>query len=191
MAGIGFKLTRMLRADTVAGTVGAFALAMRVGSGAWLLSVTSLAVLTLLLPGGAPQFFVVLTTGFALSLILMGPMQMILSRDAADHLFTGERRKVFPSMLGAMVLVAGPVGLTLYGFAGHGILFRLMAVAAFIVVSWIWIVSAYVSGAKDHMKVIARYATGYGVTIVAAWQLGKYFGDTGALADFCRAICCC
>lgn len=187
MAGIGFRLTRLIRADTVAGTMGAFGLAMLVGSGAWLLSVMSLALLTMLLPGGAPQFFVVLTTAFAVSLIAMGPMQMILSRDAADNLFVGDRRRVFPSMLGAMVFTGPPaavIGAFIFSQAGLGAFFKLEAVSVFVVICWIWIASAYVSGAKDHMKVIFRYIAGYGLTIGAAWGLGVKFGDAGALSGF-------
>lgn len=187
MAGIGFRLTRLMNSGTVAGTMGAFGLAMLIGSGAWLLSVIALSVLAVLLHGAAPVFFVVLTTAFAVSLVIMGPMQMVLSRRAADLMFIGEREKVFPSLLGAMALVALPAagtGALIFGFIEGPILLRLMAAAVFVVICWIWTASSYVSGSRNHLRVAGHYAAGYATSILAAWLLAERHGDTGAIAGF-------
>lgn len=187
MAGIGFRITRMMRGETLAGALGAFTLATIIGSGAWILSVASLAVLAALLDGSFFPFFAVIAHAFAISLIIMGPVQMVLSRHAADLGFMGKSEQIFPAFLGAMALsapVSAAIGSALFSLAGGTPLFRLMAVSVFVVVSWIWIASAYVSGSKNHMRVVASYAVGYGVAIVTAWRLGLVFGNEGAVAGF-------
>jgi uncharacterized membrane protein len=148
MAGIGFQLTKLMQQRTLAGGLHAYGFAALIGSGPWVLSMVTLAVLGVVLQraGAAHEldlFFVAITHIFAFSLITTGPLQLLLSRYAADAVFSKQDEKVFPSLLGALTLtfaVNVTVGLVFFvGFVPASSLFQFAAAGVLTVVAAIWI----------------------------------------------------
>ena len=134
MAGIGFQLTKLMQKRTLAGGLHAYGFAALIGSGPWALSMVTLASLGLVLHRAGQTreldlFFITVTHIFAFSLVATGPIQLVLSRYAADCVFAKQEDRVFPSLLGGLAIVLGlftrPVAFILSGqmavayFIGH------------------------------------------------------------------------
>lgn len=193
MAGIGFQLTRLMQHRTFAGGLQAYGYAALIGSGPWVLSMVTLAVLGAVLAragraGNLDVFFVSITHIFAFSLVVSGPLQLILSRYSADAVFAKKPEKVFPSLLAALGLVftvGAALGLGFFlGFVPAPPLFQFAAAGALAVVSAIWIGAVYLTAVRDYNSVLRCFAVGYGVSFVAAWLLSSPLGLGGTMLGF-------
>lgn len=187
MAGIGFQLRKMLRSETFSSAITAYGYAAMISSGPWLLSIGTLALLGLVIAGSASQsmqslFFVSVTHVIAASLILTGPLQLILSRYAADELFKQNTQKVFSSFVSAIALTtlcSAILGLILFVEFGAGnAVQRLATLFLFILICNIWICNSYVTVLKNYKALITAFAVGYGASFVIAAALNHYFGST-------------
>ena len=193
MAGIGFQLTKLMERRTLAGGLQAYGYAALIGSGPWVLSMLTLAALGLALhrAGEAREFdlfFVAVTHIFAFSLVATGPLQLLLSRHAADALFAKQPERIFPAMLGALALVfaaSAALGLVFFtGFVPAPPLFRFAAAGLLVVVSGIWIAAAYLTAVRDYHAVLGCFAGGYAASFGAAWVLHQWAGLAGTMAGF-------
>ena len=89
MAGIGFELRRLKRNDTFLGTLQAYTASGIITSGPWIISIISIAVLSVLLQHLTETSHRLLilssvTHVYAFMLILTGAPSLILTRFAAD-----------------------------------------------------------------------------------------------------------
>ena len=193
MAGIGFQLTKLMQNRTLAGGLHAYGFAALIGSGPWVLSMVTLAVLGVVLQrvGAAREldlFFVTITHIFAFSLITTGPLQLLLSRYAADAVFSKKDENVFPSLLGALTITFtanAVIGLVFFvGFVPAPGLFQFASAGALSVVAAIWIAAIYVTAVKDYTAVVRCFAIGYGTSFLAAWALSRDLGIAGTMTGF-------
>ena len=193
MAGIGFQLRRTLEPGTFAGIFKAYGYAALISSGPWVLSILSLAVLGLILGAKGLEsdfnlFYVSVTHVYAFSLILTGPIQLILTRYAADRDYLKEPEKVFPAFLSALALTvvgAGILGLTVFLFyVPTGLVFQLSGAFLFVVTSGIWVTAVFLSSLKDYNGILLNFAVGYGTSFFLAWTWGRYFGIDYVLLGF-------
>lgn len=198
MAGIGFQLRKMLRSETFSGALQAYGYAAMISSGPWLLSIGTLALLGLFIASSTEDsmrglFFVSVTHVIAVSLILTGPLQLIVSRYAADELFKQNPQKVYSSFVSALLvcqLCAALTGLVLFVAFGYGDLVqRLSTLFLFVVICGIWVCNAYVTVLKNYKRLVLAFAVGYGVSFLLAvamnHSLGESFIMTGLLVGQC------
>lgn len=193
MAGIGFQLTKLMQKRTLAGGLQAYGYAALIGSGPWVLSMMTLAALGLMLNRAGETrefdlFFVAVTHIFAFSLIATGPLQLLLSRYAADAVFAKQEERVFPSLLGALALtfaVNAVIGLVFFvGFVPATPLFQFASAGVLVVVSAIWISAVYLTALRDYGAVVRCFAIGYASSFAFAWALTKVAGLAGTMAGF-------
>lgn len=193
MAGIGFQLRRTLEPGTFAGIFKAYGYAALISSGPWVLSILSLAVLGLILGAQGLEsdfnlFYVSVTHVYAFSLILTGPVQLILTRYAADRDYLKEPEKVFPAFLSALaitVIGAGILGMIVFlFFVPAGLVFQLSGAFLFVVTSGIWIAAVFLSSLKDYNGILMNFAIGYGTSFSLAWFLGRYLGVEFVMLGF-------
>ena len=193
MAGIGFQLTKLMQKRTLAGGLQAYGYAALIGSGPWVLSMVTLALLGLVLnrAGRAQElevFFVTVTHIFAFSLVATGPLQLLLSRFAADAVFGQRQEKVFPSFLGGLVVVLAAnaaIGFAFFvGCVPASGLFQFASTGVLMTVSAIWVGAVYVTAVKDYTAVVRCFAIGYAVSFLAAWGLSRVAGLGGTMAGF-------
>lgn len=186
MAGIGFQLRKILRAETFAGAIRAYGYAAIVSSGPWLLSIGVLAGLGIVLAGSAAEsvrslFFVSVTHVIAFSLILTGPLQLILTRYASDQLFLNRRNDVYSSFLSALLLVSFATlipGILLFGVFGFGgIIERISTIFLFVLISNIWIASCFATALKDFRNLVLSYAAGYAASFFCAIWFSAKWGE--------------
>lgn len=194
MAGIGFELRRILQRGTLLSLLGAYGYAGVISSGPWVLSILGILAVGLLSvavtgpTGAVTQFQVSVTYLIAASLILTGPFQLAYTRFVADRMFEQRNDLVLPNLQSVLLVVtwtAGGAGLAaaLWLFPGEPVAYRLLMVAALVLLSAIWIVTILLSGLKQHKAIVALYALGYGVSVGAALLLLR-FGLVGMIAGF-------
>ncbi|GAB5562303.1 MAG: exopolysaccharide Pel transporter PelG [Synoicihabitans sp.] len=193
MAGIGFKLIRLLDKQTYTGALQAYGYAALIGSGPWVLSMMTLGLLGVALratgmEGGMDKFFVAVTYVFAFSLVSTGPLQLVISRYAADRVFAREEDRIFPAYLGALGLVfvfAALAGsLFFVGGVPGELPFRFSGVGLLMVVSGIWISTVFLSAVKDYASVLKCFTAGYALSFGATWWGGHISGLDGMLMGF-------
>lgn len=193
MAGIGFTLRKLALQDNLLGLVQGYALSGVVSMGPWLLTILALSAINVL--GGrlgglnaVADFRTVVIYNFALSLVLSGPMLVVLTRYLADRIF--ERRvdhaqDVFLAALAlTLVLQAPPVAL----FYGLGVdldpLVRLLAVVDFLLISGIWLGMVFLSAVKHYAAIGVAFLAGLSAGVVLALVLLPGMGMAGILLGF-------
>ncbi len=200
MAGIGFELRKMLRRDSLSGLLGAYAYAGIISSGPWILSIVGILLIGMLsLPFVVPgtlitQFQVSVTYLIAVSLILTGPLQLSFTRFTSDRLFEKRDYLVLSNYHAVAMLatvLAGAIGLVcaLFAFPEQSVLYRLLMVAGFVVMSNIWIAVIFLSGMKQYKAVVWIFLVGYAITVSAALALRNQ-GLEGLLSGFVGGQLC-
>ncbi len=193
MAGIGFQLRHLMRRQDVSGVLQAYGYAALISSGPWLLSIGTLALLGVLLrPLMGEQtvsvFFSSVTHVYAFSLIITGPLQLTLTRHAADLDFLGDRERILPTFLTAMAVTTpffSAAGLAFFlGCVPGELLPRLSAALLFTCVCSIWVLGIYLSAMKNYTAVLAAYATGYGSSFFLAWICAAKLGSGYTMLGF-------
>ncbi|MCG8392884.1 MAG: exopolysaccharide Pel transporter PelG [Pseudomonadales bacterium] len=194
MAGIGFELRRLLRKDTLLGLIRAYAYAGVISSGPWVLSIIGILIIGIFSLGavipdiGVTQFQITVTYLIAGSLILTGAIQLAFTRFCADRSFEHREDLILPNFGGVtllVTLVSGVLSLlvALFLFPQQSILFRVLLVASFVVLSNIWIATVFLSGMKQYKAILLLYALGYGITVLAAFLL-RFMNLEGLLLGF-------
>lgn len=193
MAGIGFELNKILAGDSYASVFKAYSFAAIIGSGAWIIAIVSLALLGFsfqifdLLPE-RNLFFVSISFIYALTLVLTGPLQMVLVRYSADKMFVGEKSQIFPAYLMTMAVgsaVFAVIGAVLFvGFVEGPLLFRLTAAYLVANIAAIWITSIFLTALKSYYSVMAGFAIGSAIAVISSLLLAKSNGVSGAMLGF-------
>lgn len=193
MAGIGFELRHHLRKETYGGILRAYVIAGIVGSGPWVISISSMLLIGFLAqslrrgPELVTPFLASVTYLMAASLTLSGFLQLVFVRFVADRLFEKRPEVVAPNTMGALLVttaVSALLGLlvTSLTFEGH-VAFRVLLTATFVTLCDVWILSVLLSGVKAYRDVVTVFLLGYLLTVVVALALAS-FGLAGYLAGF-------
>lgn len=96
MAGIGWRLERLIHRGVV-GATAAYATGAAVMALPWVLTTALLVSLPLVIGRGMPHLAAVqaiVSTAYAVALLVVGPMQVVISRYAADRLYEGRLRAI-------------------------------------------------------------------------------------------------
>ena len=193
MAGIGFRLKRLIVEDTASGWLRAHLYGAVLSAGPWLLSVCTLASLALLsreLIGDMAhaRFQAIVVYTYTFSLITTGAAHMVVTRELADELYLGR--------IGALVvayritIAATALGHLALGALVYAIMpglepaLRVFGVMLLVVVSCTWMVMIFLGAAQDYASVVAAFFVGNAVSLLAALGLGRMIGSGGYLGGF-------
>ncbi|MGB0579787.1 MAG: exopolysaccharide Pel transporter PelG [Limisphaerales bacterium] len=193
MAGVGFEINKILQRQSFTSVMQAYGYAAVIGSGPWLASVVSLALLGAILTGvglteGLRIFFVTVSLTYAITLVLTGPIQMVLTRFAADQEYSHTAEQIFPTFV--FVLAWGSLGFAILGmilFLGcveAPLVFRASAAMLMMIVGGIWISSIFLTAIKDYKRVLLGFAVGSLVSFFAAGIGGRWYQLNGAMVGF-------
>jgi uncharacterized membrane protein len=193
MAGIGFRLRNLMDSESYTGLLQAYSFASIISSGPWVLSIVGILLIGLLnTEKGYTQPFVgefqiSVTYLMAFSLLLTSPLQLMFTRFIADRVYEEKEDIVLPNLLGAIllvVIVSGSVAVILLSslFSGS-VLYRVLMLTGFVILSVIWIVVIILSGLKSYGGILLAFLVGYGITVLSSLKL-KAFGLEGLLAGF-------
>ncbi len=194
MAGIGFELRKILRRDNLLSLLQAYSYAAVISSGPWILSIVGILMIGILsyamvVPAILiTQFQVSVTYVIAVSLIFTGPFQLAFTRFAADRLFEKNNEVVLPNFHAValtVTAVGGVLGVlsVVFLFPQQSIMYRLLLLAAFVLMSNVWIATIFLSGMKQYRAIVLLYLLGYVVTVAAALGL-RFLKLEGLMAGF-------
>jgi polysaccharide biosynthesis protein PelG len=194
MAGIGFELRKILKRDNLLSMLQAYGYAAIISSGPWVLSIVGILIIGVLsyavvVPGVLiVQFQVTVTYIIAFSLILTGPFQLAFTRFTADRLFEKQLAIILPNFHAValcVTVVGGVLGLiaSMFLFPQQTVAYRLLLLAAFVIMCNIWIATIFLSGMKQYKAIVWLYLFGYSFTIVAALLL-RGFNLEGLMSGF-------
>jgi len=193
MAGIGFRLRNLMNDESYSGLLKAYTFAGIISSGPWILSIVGILLIGLLnTENGYTQAFVgefqiSVTYLMAFSLLLTSPLQLMFTRFISDRVYEEKEDWVLPNLLGAILLVvviSGVLAIILLNSVFNGsVLYRVLMLTGFVILSVIWIVVIILSGLKAHGGILLAFLVGYGITVGASLKL-KVFGLEGLLGGF-------
>ncbi|SMP65951.1 exopolysaccharide Pel transporter PelG [Noviherbaspirillum suwonense] len=194
MAGIGFELRKILKRDNLLSLMQAYSYAAVISSGPWILSIVGILIIGILSYSMVvpdllvTQFQVSVTYVIAVSLIFTGPFQLSFTRFAADRLFEKNDATVLPNFHAvalAVTAVGGVLGVlsALFLFPQQSVMYRLLLLAAFVLMSNVWIATIFLSGMKQYRAIVLLYLVGYAATVAAALAL-RFLNLEGLMAGF-------
>ena len=192
MAGIGFALRKLMAPGTYTAYVRAYSYTAVIGTGPWLLSVVCLAVLGALAVD--PDDFVTRQTFastvvyvFGGTLVLTGPLQMVVTRYLADQLYKGHERQVGETYLPVVLVTAGflvLVGGVFFGGMTASLPFRMGAVALFVVIGCLWQVMTFLTTSNEYGTIVLTFAIGTVTSIGLGVAGGRFLGLEGYLFGY-------
>ena len=194
MAGIGFELRKILKRDNLLSLMQAYTFAAVISSGPWVLSIVGILIIGVLSYAiVVPDFLIVqfqvsITYVIAISLIFTGPFQLAFTRFTADRLFEKNSNVIltnFHAVTLSITVVGGIVGVlcVMFVFPNQSVMYRLLLLAAFVIMCNIWIATIFLSGMKQYREIVAMYFFGYALTIGSALIL-RNFGLEGLMGGF-------
>ncbi len=195
MAGIGFELRKLLKKQTYAGLIQAYAFAGIISSGPWVLSIVGIMLIGLFSLGvvfpkiAIAQFQVTVTYLFLISLILTGFVQLSFTRFVADRTFAKDEAAILPNFNG-LILAAVSLSIVLalpfvaFLFPEQTVLYRLLFVMGLAVMSAIWIATVFLTGMKHYRAIVLIFFLGYSATLLLALLFQRSLGMEGLLLGF-------
>jgi uncharacterized membrane protein len=190
MAGIGFELRKILARPGYLNTLRAYGYAALISSGPWVLSIVSLALLGIVCRRMASEkqmelVFAAVTYVYALSLILTGPIQMVLTRYAADQAFSHRTKQIFPAIMTTLAMtsaLSAVIGLVLFvGFVPGPLLFQLSSACLLMLVTSIWVMTVALTASKNYHGVLLSFCAGYGLSFLASWAFTVWLGPSATM----------
>lgn len=192
MAGIGFKLQKLLSGDDYTSTVKAFAFSTLITAGPFLLTIALVVLIQIisrdtLTDRGMSYLQSLITYCYAFSLISVGPSYLVITRYVADEYYRGHVTSFTAAFLSALtvnlLLWAPPV---FWYFSGLGADWgmRLNAMLLYALAVGIWLAMVFLSAAQDYWQVSRAFILGLVTSVVAAWGLGSLHGLPGYFSGF-------
>ncbi|MBF0416368.1 MAG: exopolysaccharide Pel transporter PelG [Magnetococcales bacterium] len=193
MAGIGFVLRNLTNKDDLSGLLSGFAYSALIATGPWLFTIVALTgILTLgsLFTTFEQQiaFRVAVIYNFSFSLVISGPIVMVLTRHVADLIYLKEVDKAPGALVGGLILVYAiqlPIAVFFYFYYLE--MDFLTAISAFInyfLINGIWVASIFVTALKDYKTVMRVFLLGMTMGAVSNPFLSKDLGVLGMYTGF-------
>jgi uncharacterized membrane protein len=130
--------------------------------------------------------FATIVTTFAASLLIVGGLQLTVTRYLADRLYLNDTGSVAPTCTGVLclfipfALVASP----LLVLAPFDLRYRLLVFTLFLTLSMTWLVMLFLSAAHQYVRIVLILTGCYALGIGASIVLGHRYGLLGSLAGF-------
>jgi uncharacterized membrane protein len=183
MAGIGWKLERMLEDGTLASTIQAYLTGVAVTSAPWLLTTSVLVTLRVLARGDASIEFgrveLLITLAYAVTLVLSAPIHVVVSRYAADRLYMQRLELIADPLRRALTAtIAGflVVGGIVMALAGAPLTLAVPGAALTAIIAGQWLLLAVGGGMSAPVGVLRAFALGAVTSALAAIALDRAAG---------------
>jgi uncharacterized membrane protein len=190
MAGIGFKLQKLLHEGTYFGALKGFFFATYLVAGPWIVTISVIGLLTWV-SGLSGRDYDIFRTSivylYAFSLIFTGLYQMPLTRFLADEMYSGRIKSLASSYLGMAMLISLLMGGA--GFAYSLILplswlYRTTFVSGLVIVSLLWLAGIYLGCLRDYEKIGVYYLLGSFISLFGTIIGEQNNGLDGAFLGF-------
>ncbi len=198
MAGIGFKLLKLIENESFLKKAKAYIFASIITSGPWILSILCLSLISILsgmfLTGRMFSIIsITIVYTFAFTLIATGPIQFVLTRYLADQEYLKQKDKMLPALISAVglsIVVALAITLPWYLLSEGTVLYKTISISLFIIISCIWTMMDFLSCLKNYMKIVKSFFIGSIFSIVLMPVLGNVLDLEGALLGYTLGQLC-
>lgn len=193
MAGIGFELRRMIDArQGLVARIRGYASAGLISSGPWLVTIFTLGILSAFAPHFASRqefdlFRGLVTYAFAFSLIVLGVLQMTVTRKVADWLYTKSYKRVLPAFNACVLVVAVVqivIGAAFCAIARLPTGLSFAAVSLYVTVSLTWLSLIWLGITREFDVVLKGYGSGALVVFLLVGVFPKPVDATGLLGSY-------
>lgn len=186
MAGIGFKLRRMVDEGSFAGFLQGYLYSAIIAAGPWLISIAAMAGLAWLSGGTSPLFSTTIVYVYSFTLIFVGLFQFTVTRYLSDRLYAGDTEAHLPAFLTTWVISVIPQGTLFYVLTTllkAPPAFRLHAVALYGIVATMWVALIFLGVVRAYRLVVASFVVGGMMSVAFATLLGRWFALPGEHAS--------
>ncbi|MBI5595395.1 MAG: exopolysaccharide Pel transporter PelG [Elusimicrobia bacterium] len=192
MAGIGFKLQKLLTGDDYTSSVKAFGFSTLITAGPFLITVLLVIFIQVVSRNNLTELGVaylqsLITYCFAFSLITVGPSYLVLTRYVADEYYRGHVTSFSASFFSAFtlnLLVWGPWVFWYFSGLSVGWEMRLAAFCLYALAVGIWLAMVFLSAAHDYWAVSKAFLWGLLVSLFASWFFGRQMSLPGYFLGF-------
>jgi len=192
MAGIGFRLQKLLSGESYTDLIKAYAFSSIIATGPMIVVIISLSVVhnmgkAWMSPEEAAYFVGLVVYCFAFSMLGSGGVLYLVTRYLADHYFQKNFDVFTPTYLSSLEFTLGlqaiPAILFLYPLP---LLFheKCLVFMLYLIINGIWMAMTFLSAAKSYFWIVMAYVLGGAVGILGGWGLGEIGGFAGVLAGF-------
>lgn len=183
MAGIGWKLEKMLEEDTLGSTLQAYLTGVAVTCAPWLLTTAVLVTLRVLARGHGSSDFtqieLLITVAYAVTLVLSAPVHVVVSRYAADRLYEKRLDLIAAPLrrtLGFVLAGFLCVGLVIVAVAQPPLALAVPTVLLTAIIGGQWLLLGVGGGMSSPTGVLRAFAIGAAVSVLAAVGLERAAG---------------
>ncbi len=192
MAGIGFRLHRLLKGDSYTDLFRAYLYSAVISSGPMLVIIFSLVVMKSFVQSrlgfdDATLFMGLVIYAYAYSMLLAGPFFYVVTRYLADQyylkkidLFTQTYISVIEILWGIQIVW----GLSYLYFLPIETSLKAAAFFLFLFVGGVWIAMIFLSAARNFHWIVGGFLTGGLSGLMVSWALGERFGLIGYMTGF-------
>ncbi len=193
IAGIGWKLERLLERRSLSGALWAYLTGVAVTSGPWLLTTLTLVILRVMaIRAGQPGIQIVeqvITVVYAMVLVLTAPVDVVVARFTSDLVYQGKPERILAPLLrtlAAVVVSLFGAGAAAMALLGTPIDLAIAGTILSVVVGGQWIFLGAAGGLSSPGTVLKAFALGAPVSVVASMVLSETgLGAAGNLWGFC------
>jgi uncharacterized membrane protein len=192
MAGIGWKLQRMIDHGSLAGTIAAYLTGVAVTSAPWLLTTAVLTSLRVVSRHAGADFAGVerfLTVVYAVTVVLSAPVHVVVSRYTADRLYDHHVEKIAAPLRRATALIVsgfGVIGVLLVVLLHLPLPLALVGAPLTAVIGAQWLMLSVGGGMMSPVVLLRAFGIGAPLSLFAALIVERAApaGGAGYLAGF-------
>ena len=194
MAGIGFRLRKMLDQESYLATIQAYLYSALISSGPWLITILVIGTMGFLQARTSSPFAqtavfrLTIVYVYAFSLIVVGLIQMPLTRYLADLLYARDTQMYLPTYTASLMVVGAVQTLigapAIFVFSNWSFVYALHAFVLYLTVSFTWIAMIFISTVKDFTSISVAFLVGGLVSLMAGYYLGAARGAEGYLVGY-------
>ena len=193
MAGIGFELRKMIgEGEGLVSKVRAYVSAGLISSGPWIMTILTLSGLSFVARwldrrADFEMFRALVTYAFAFSLVVVGVVQMAVTRRVADQLYGGRYDRVLPAFLACSTVVGAVqavIGALFTWIAGLEPGLAAVTVVLYVIVSLTWLALIWLSVTREHDEVFRAYLYGMAVSLLVLAVVGLDRGAVGLVGAY-------
>lgn len=193
MAGIGWRLERMIQRDSLGATLGAFLTGVAVTSGPWLLTTLVLVLMRVSAASSGTQGIDdverVITLVYGTVIVLSAPIDIVLSRYASDRVYERRRDQIaapLRTVLASCLILFTGVGALVMHIGGATSELYWPGVALSAVVAAQWLLLSAAGGLSSPGIILRAFGFGAPISVLAALTLSRpeVLGSAGYLHGF-------
>lgn len=192
MAGIGFRLQKLLSGDSIFDSIQAYLYAAVIAAGPMLVVIVNLAILRSFFQSQlsyeeGQSFLGIIIYVYAFSTIGVSPFIYVVTRFLADKHFSKEIQAFTPSYISNIELVfllQSLLALPFLYFLEIDIVAKWLSFSLFLIVSGIWIAMIFLSAAKSYLWIVFAFVIGTVTGIIASLFFTKLHSFWGVLQGF-------